>query len=235
MTRSYYEEAVRMYRTLDDTQGLAGALYNLSFPVVDEDGLDAGTAMLAEAIELAEECGDQAIVAGAHTALSRANFHVDPSLARDHAEKAVEEYESLGSPTGAGWGYAVLGSAANLLGDNPAAVDAFQHALDNFVKVSDLGGIGAQLGAIAVVSHQIGEETTALYIAGAVTRLWEESGIAGVTHLDSVLKEFVTPDALASRPPDVVASFEAGRTADLETVIDASLAWSVPPSADPQP
>jgi tetratricopeptide (TPR) repeat protein len=235
MTRSYYEEAAAMYRTLDDTQGLAGALYNLSFPVVDEDGLDAGTAMLAEAIELAEECGDQAIVAGAHTALSRANFHVDPSLARDHAEKAVEGYEALGSPTGAGWAYAVLGSAANLLGDNPSAIEAFQHALDNFVRVNDLGGIGAQLGAIAVVSHQIGEETTSLYIAGAVTRLWEETGIAGVTHLDSVLKEFVTQDALASRPPDVVASFEAGRVADLETVIDAALAWSVPPSDDPQP
>lgn len=213
---------------------LAGALYNLSFPVVDEDGLDAGTAMLNEAIALAESTGDRAIIGGAHAALARALFHEAPDLARVHAEKAIEEHEALGNAPGSAWAYLVLGSAWNLLGDNPSAIEAFQRALRLFVDLDDISGIAAHLGATAVIAHQVGEEETALYFAGAVTHLWEETGLAGVTHLDSVLKEFVTPEALASRPPDVVASYEAGRTTALETVIDVALTWSVPPPADPE-
>jgi tetratricopeptide (TPR) repeat protein len=233
-TRRYYEDAVATYRALDDPQGLAGALYNLSFPVVDEDGLDVGTAMLEEAITMAEAAGDRVIVGGAHAALGRALFLTSPEIARDHAQKAIVETEALGNLAGTGWAYLVLGSASNLLGDNPAAVESFQHALRIFVDLNDLSGTAAQLGAMSVIAHQVGEEVTALYFAGAVTHLWDETGLAGVTHLDSVLKEFITPEALASRPPDVLESFEAGRTADLGAVIDASLVWSVPSSPDPK-
>jgi len=234
-TRRRYEQAVDAYRALDAPQGLASALYNLSFPVVDEDGLDAGTAMLEEAIALAETTGDRVIVGGAHAALARALFLTSPEVALDHGRKAVVESEALGNAAGTAWAYLVVGSALNLLDDSAAAVEAFQQALGKFVELNDVSGIAAQLGATAVVAHQVDEEATSMYLAGAVTRLWEETGLAGVTHLDGVLKGLITPEALASQPQDVAASFEAGRTADLETVIDAAFAWSVPaePAVDP--
>ena len=77
------------------------------------------------------------VVAGAHTALARAWFDESPDLARAYAEKAVEIYEAIDDPAGSGWAYAVLGSTANLLGDDSSAIDSFHIILGSSEKTLD--------------------------------------------------------------------------------------------------
>lgn len=224
-TRSYYEAAIRIRREEGSTAGLANALYNLSFPVADADGLEAATVILDEAIELATAGEDQRVLSLSYAALSRSWLDTSPELSREYAQKAIDGAIALDDPISEAWATSLHAAASHGLGNHATSTRYLQRALTVFVEHEDLTGIALDLAGIAESARRMGNDAFALYLVGAVSSLREESGIGVRTAIDGTVNEFSTAEAIAALPDDLRATYERGRIADLDDAIGAALAW----------
>jgi tetratricopeptide (TPR) repeat protein len=225
--RSFYEQAVEIRREGDDKASLLNALYNLSFPVSDEDGLEAATALLDEAIVIAEEIGDERMLGMIFTALARTWLHASPADSQRYAEKAIEAGENIGDPIFVAWATSLVGGSQQMMGDSLAAVATFQRGLRTFHEHGDLSGIAVDITGLADIARHVGDDTSALYFVGAVTRIREDSGIGVQTALDGTLTEFSTPESIAALSPDLAAAYESGRSEPMNAAVARALEWNL--------
>jgi tetratricopeptide (TPR) repeat protein len=226
-TRAYYEEAVAIRRANDQTDGLALALYNLSFPVSDDDGLEAGTILLDEAIALAEEAGDERVLMAVYMSLSRAWIGTSPERAHEFAELAIRYAERVSDPLIRAWARSVQGVILRETGDFPAAVKILQTSLATFRDLEDYSGITVNLAGLANLAEAVDDSAMALYIVGAVWKLRGDTGIGIDTAIDDTVQRYAKQEAVDELPPNLRERYDAGYADPLATSIEAVLRWHV--------
>ncbi|MGI9666726.1 MAG: ATP-binding protein [Acidimicrobiia bacterium] len=228
-TRSYYEEAVAIRRDHDITDGLAAALYNLSFPVTDEDGLEAATELLDEASEVAAEEGNDRLVAYAHVAVARTWLNQSPERALENSQKAIDAFKIVDDPISEAWAMAIRSAALHHLGDHRAATRDLQVGLVVFAEANDLSGIAVTMTGVADNARRLGDDVEALYFVGAVRALRESSGIGVQTALDATVQEFSDAGAVEALEPELRTAYELGHSDPLDTSISKALAYTPTP------
>lgn len=225
-TRRYYDQAVAVRREHGITSGLATALYNLSFPVLDQDGIEAATAVLNETIEAAKAEGSDRYQAMSLIAIARTWLVEDPALALEYAEKGVEATTHLGDPSSAAWSLAIRSAANHHLGEHTASALDLQSSLRVFANLNDLSGIAVTLTGIAENARRLGDSTLALYFVGAVAALRESSGIGIQTALDDTVREYSDGEALDSLSEELRASYDEGVSDPLAAAIERALGYA---------
>ncbi len=223
--RSFYEQAVEIRRKGDDKKSLLNALYNLSFPVSDEDGLEAATTILDEALVLAEEIGDERMLGMIFTALSRTWLDASPEDSHRYAGKAIQAGENIGDPIFVAWATSLLAGTEHVMGDPALAAASLQKGLRTFHEHGDLSGIAVDITGLADIARQVGDDSSALYFVGVVTLIREDSGIGIQTALDSTLMEFSTPESIAALSPDLAAAYKSGRSEPPNAAVARALEW----------
>ena len=116
--RVRYEEALALYRTLDDTRGIGSCLNNLANLAVEGDrDYASGQALYEESITLARKRGDTQSEAKYLTNLGLTHMHSgDLALARSNLEAAAALSREAGYAI-TGWVLASLGMIATRQGD----------------------------------------------------------------------------------------------------------------------
>ncbi len=225
-TRSYYENAVSLHRESGEVSGLAKALYNLSFPVADVDGLDAATVILDESIALATADDDGRTLSLAYAALSRSWLDTSPERSRGYAQKAIDGAVAVGDPISEAWGMSLHAAASHHMGEYITSTRHLQHSLATFLEYEDLPGIALNLAGIAENARSLGDERTALFLVGAVIALREDSGIGVRTAIDDAVNEFSSNVAVEALSSELRSACEQGRTASLDRLNESALAWN---------
>lgn len=228
MTRSHYEKAVTLRKEAGITDGLARALYNLSFPVSDEDGVEASAALLDEALALASDAGDRQLTVLLHMSLSRSWLRESPEQAIKHADDAIAGSDEDGDPITAAWALNLRGVAHHIAGNDRAATADIKHALGVFLSLGDLSGIAVQLTCLAEIARTTGDDESALFLVGGVKSLRGATGLGINTAIDDTLREFTPATNIAALCDHLVAAHDRGFAADLDEVTSVALAWEPP-------
>ncbi len=178
----HYAAAVEQARSSGDRAILAEALYNLGFvPNADRLGQEerfiGGRPYVEEALELYRELGDLRGQAGGVWALAMAaSFGGDLMTGRRLLSESLQLNESLGDRFGSGWALHFLGLIEATEGNLDEADRAFGEALQRFVAADDRSAFVLLLVDYCVTALMRGDLERHWRLAGAATKLREETG-----------------------------------------------------------
>jgi len=112
------EAALRLYRELDDAQGIAGALQVLGSVAREQGRYARAMELHAESLAIAEAAGDRRGAASAHSYLAFASWlQRDYTRAAEEASIALAASRELGDIEGAAWALISLGTVARYQGE----------------------------------------------------------------------------------------------------------------------
>ncbi len=144
--RPYYEQALQIYRDLDDDAGVAAQTYNLGFTLAIEYEDDKALAYLEEAREIFKRIGDldresDAIWAWSWISVISGRYE----QARPLAEEVLERYLKANNSFGIGSAYLTLCRIDLDAGRMEQGWDRLRAGLDSFRDTRDLGDIASIL------------------------------------------------------------------------------------------
>jgi predicted ATPase/class 3 adenylate cyclase len=224
--RQAYEQALEARQALGDPDGIAEALYNLSFAFsyVARQGqepseIDRARELQEQALELFRQTGNRsgegrALWALGTTALAQRDF---PTLERSGTE-AEPIFRELEDPYYLGWSLwsIVVGRVA--LGRLDEARARAREALQLFADADDVSGYATLLDVAAVIAFREGDRLRAARLSGAVEEL---ARVSGLDAFDRTILDF-DADALASAP-DTQAAWQEGAAMERSAVIAYAL------------
>jgi predicted ATPase/class 3 adenylate cyclase len=152
------EEALSIYRELNDRRGVAWALENLGAAIAARGDFARARALLDESLAISREIGDSrrsgwALRALGANAVSQADYR--------EAEALYKESLALFESTGETWGAALcggtLGTFAHSLGQHDLARSHFEESLRLFVETGSRGNQAATLVHLGKVSASTGD------------------------------------------------------------------------------
>jgi predicted ATPase/class 3 adenylate cyclase len=213
--RAPYEEALDIWRSIDDKAEIANALYNFSFlysvperpdaPVdPDPDGL--GHAALVEARGLFQELGDERGEASVLWGLGNLEyFSHDPTAGIPEFRLALEKFRRLGDRTMEAWSLHMLGGALLRTGQPDASRDYLRHALRHFYEASDTAGITLALDDLSSQALIDNEPDRAARVWGAARNLTNTTGAGLAGIVDGWIEKEVRPNVRKALAPDVLS------------------------------
>lgn len=224
--RRSYEQALEARQALGDPDGIAEALYNLSFAFsyVARQGqepseIDRARELQEQALELFQQTGNRsgegrALWALGTTALAQRDF---PTVERSGTQ-AEPIFRELEDPYYLGWSLwsIVVGRVA--LGRLDEARAPAREALQLFADADDVSGYATLLDVAAVIAFREGDRLRAARLSGAVEEL---ARVSGLDAFDRTILDF-DADALASAP-DTQAAWQEGAAMERSAVIAYAL------------
>ena len=203
--RTAYEEAVEIWRALDNRADLANALYNYSFAfsvpeqmggdVRDNDPTGEGAQALEESLRLYEELGDVRGIANVHWGMGNSQYFSDLGDGGvQHFRDALEGFRQVGDRTMEAWSLHMTGGALLRSHHPDDSRPYLLEALRLFHDAGDAAGITMVLDDLS--SQALAEEdpVRAARLWGAARTLTAATGtmLAGFT--DGWIEQQVRPN-----------------------------------------
>jgi predicted ATPase/class 3 adenylate cyclase len=224
--RRAYEQALEARQALGDPDGIAEALYNLSFAFSyvarqgqEPSDIDRARELQEQALELFRQTGNRSgegrtLWALGTTGLAQRDF---PTVERSGTE-AEPIFRELEDPYYLGWSLwsIVVGRVA--LGRLDEARARAREALQLFADADDVSGYATLLDVAAVIAFREGDRLRAARLSGAVEEL---ARVSGLDAFDRTILDF-DADALASAP-DTQAAWQEGAAMERSAVIAYAL------------
>ena len=149
------EAALRLYRELGETRGIAGSLQVLGSVAREQGRYARAVELHAESLAIAEAAGDRWAAASAHGYLAFASWlQRDFARAAEEASTALADFRALGDVEGAAWSLISLGTVARYQGDVERASALLAESLALSEGIGFREGIAwsvEQLGLLAAV------------------------------------------------------------------------------------
>jgi hypothetical protein len=203
--RPAYQEAVEIWRALDNRAELANALYNYSFAfsvperpdadVRDNDPTGEGARALDEALRLYEEIGDVRGVANVHWGMGNSQYfsdHGDGGV--EHFRVALEGFRQVGDRTMEAWSLHMVGGALLRTHHPDDSRPYLREALRHFYDAGDAAGITLVLDDLSSQALAEDDPVRAARLWGAARTLTAATGtmLAGFT--DGWIEQQVRPN-----------------------------------------
>jgi tetratricopeptide (TPR) repeat protein len=172
-----YEEALSIYRELDDMPGEAGTLYSLSYIRGIEGDFDAAEALARESGRIAEALRDDLGVAYARHmggAMSAYMGRHDEGL--DESLEAARMFRKLGERFGLANALQLQSVMYRETGRYPEARAASEEAIEIFREAGSLSGTAMALGGMAALMITEGDVENGVRVAGAADAMEESVG-----------------------------------------------------------
>jgi predicted ATPase/class 3 adenylate cyclase len=228
----YYAECVELRKEMDDTAGLAEALYNLSFvfalPPPPRRDLDRALELNAEALELYREVGDRRGEAKVLWQIS--NTHLirnEWEQCRETSEKALEIFREVDDRFSSGWALHSIGLAWIGLGDLDQARTALTQSLELFSAANDLTGIGLLLNDFSIIALLTDDLDRSVRLHGAALQVERKIGQGLVTNYEG----YVPWNPASSRERLGVVAYEKLFAEGEAMSVEEAVAYAVPRDA----
>ena len=167
----HLEEALRIYRELDDRQGTAVVLNALAMVYKDQGDLPEARRMFEESCAISRDLDDD--LTRARTLSNLASIvreQNDFDLAQSHHEESLALFRRLGDQSGVAWSLRHQGDIARDRGDAALAESLYLQSLSVFEGLSDAWSAGTlltDLGHLALSNGQPEASLTHFRQAGA--------------------------------------------------------------------
>ena len=210
--RRSYDQALEARRALGDPDGIAEALFNLSFAFsydsrrIGQSDADRARELQGQALELFRQTGNRsgegrALWALGTTALAQRDF----STVERSGSQAAPIFRELGDPYYLGWSLWSIVVGRIALGRLDEARAPAREALQLFADAADVSGYATLLDVAAVIAFRDGDRLRAARLSGAAEEL---ARVSGLDAFDRTILDF-DADALASAP-DTQAAWQEG-------------------------
>jgi predicted ATPase/class 3 adenylate cyclase len=223
-----YEEAVAIWRTMDNPAELANALYNgaFAYTVPDSRATGASTAdpagtgrrLFEEALGLYRSLGDERGEANVLWGLGNMRyFSNDPDPGTAEFALALEKFQKTGDRTMEAWSLHMLGGALLRQDRVDDARSHMYQALRNFYAASDTAGVTLVLDDLSALAITLGDLERGARLWGAARHLVSTTGAQLATLVDDTFQSEVRGNvrtALAPEDLDRLAAEGAAMTLD---------------------
>lgn len=172
------EQAMDIFRELNDRAGIAQTIYNTAFALAIEGKITGAAEMFRTSRDMFEEIGDTRGVGDSLFGLSGTSRKLgDLVAARAEAEEALRLHKDLGDLFGIHGDLYVLGRAVTDAGDLDAARELFLETLDMAEHFGSSTGVALSLDLLAVLDADRRKPARAMKLAGASAAI--KDSIAG--------------------------------------------------------
>jgi predicted ATPase len=172
-----YEEALSIYRELDDQPGVARTLYSLAYIRGIEGDLQEAESMVRESGRISEVLGDELGVAFAHhmgAAMVGFMGRLDEGL--EESQEAAATFRRLGERFGLANALQLQSSMYRTSGRFADARAAAQEELEIFRQAGNASGMAMALGGLAALMIEEGNLEDGVRVAGAADAVEESVG-----------------------------------------------------------
>ena len=237
----WYDEALAVWRELNDRAGTANALYNRAYAdmisimkrVAALEDLRNARSMLEEALEIYRELDDKAgegnVVWGLGTYYF---FTADAAGAEACFQRALELHRAAGHRTMEAWSLHMLALTAVAQKRFDEADLQARHALRDFADSGDVAGITLVLDDLAMIEAGRGELTRAGRLWGAARHLQEMTGTALADSAEEAYALFDAPMPRRRMSADDLAARAAEGAA---MSLDETVAYALEGGEQPEP
>jgi predicted ATPase len=235
----YYEEALKLWQTLDDEAELANAYYNAAFlyavPTMTDSGVASdtekiGLGYLERAREIFHRIGD--LRGEANTVWGIGNYHYFrnyPGNGVDEFRQTLGMFREVGDLTMEAWGLHMLGTALIRNGDVAEARSHIEHAIKHFHTAGDASGLTLTLDDMSAVAVADGDLPRAARLRGAARNLTIETGAKLAGYVEDTFETGARPGVRSHMSPDDLARYGAEGAA---WTLDEAVAFALD-SVDP--
>src|SRR5438270_797966 len=172
--KAQFEEALSLYRELDDLDETSRCIAELGGVAVAEHDLDRAAELYTESISLFQQTGNDVRLAVAYANLAAiAAESGDPASAVEHGTRAIALQRENGDVDGLGVSLANLARVQLTLGDDSAARPALGEAMGIAQRIGYQLLLAYGLGAAAELAARDGEPARAARLIGASRGLFE--------------------------------------------------------------
>ena len=222
--RVAYEASLALQREVGDEEGIADALYNLSFVyIVPQTDMARGESLLNDALAIYERLGVEAGIAGVHFSLMNNAHHVgDDEGRRRHFEVADRIYRRLGDWFMVGWSLHLDGIGLIRIGDFDHARVELTEAIRLFADAGDMSGMALLLDDCADLALAEGAVERSVRLSGAAAGLQATSG----ADLGSVINKAEgrrLPDAASLDPETLARAWAEGQAMSIDEAVAYAL------------
>ena len=152
------EAALRLYRELGDTQGVASALQVLGSVAREQGRYARAMELHAESLSIAEAAGDQWAVASAHGYLGFACWlQSDFAQATEECSVALRMFRELGDVEGIAWSLLSLGTVARHQGIRERAAAVLEESRSQAERIGFREGIAWSLEQLGLLAADRGD------------------------------------------------------------------------------
>jgi predicted ATPase/DNA-binding CsgD family transcriptional regulator len=172
-----YEEALALWRKLEEARGLARSLAFRWIVAFDLEDFTRMTTLATEALTLSRELDDTWGIAAASLELGLiAMRQRDRARAEAHLRDGLTLFEMVKDDWGTALCLGGLGNVALDAHDVEGAADLLSKSLDLFLRWDDTWGLATLLPASARLAAEVGEPDRAVSLYGAAAALHEAIG-----------------------------------------------------------
>jgi predicted ATPase/class 3 adenylate cyclase len=214
-----YEEALALYRELDDRPGIALGTFDLSFARALEGDGESTVALMRESANMFRELGDSQGVADClweESLVARLQGHHQTAVRL--AEESLRMHRERGDRFGMNNALNMLGRAAFDAGDLDTARASFLETMASRARMGDLTGITIALDNIAAQANTRGQPVRAVKMAAASAAIKESRGGQAPPELIDLPDPRAVARATLSEE-EIAAAWEDGRAMSLEETL----------------
>jgi predicted ATPase/class 3 adenylate cyclase len=221
--RVQLEQAVDLWRELDDGAELASALDALGWPLIYDAGDEtAALAAFEEALAIRRELGDAAGETRALVGVCQVLVALgEVERAEAISEELLERTED--DPRTEHFAYHFLADCALLRGDTAEAEERYRESLRAALPLGDVIETSFEVQGVAMAIAGNGDPETALRLAGSVAATWDSLGISiSVAFWDALLERYLGP-ARGQLGGRVDAVWAEGRALAFDEAVELAL------------
>jgi len=220
------EEALAIYRELDDANGIADALEERGVALLSDGQADAGRASLEEARERQMALGNRQKAGECTTALGLAALvSWQPDQARAHFEEALATFHELRDSYWIAFAQRLLGGAYEMSGDLPAAEQWYRASLVGAQQHGILTIAASVLSALAHLTLTREQHERALRLIAASDAIRDVVGDAPPMELAMIGDVRGLASALLD-PARAEAVYQEGQAMELDDAVSYALRTS---------
>jgi len=223
-SRQFYEEAVALYRQLDDRAGLANALNDLAYLPMLQGEIPLAQQLFTEARDVFRDLGDEWHTALAEMNIASTNFFVgDYDAARQTIEAVVPIIRERGDRFWLTEAVTGLGQLEQLTGRNAAARGHYAESLQLALEEGTIPQVAMVLEPLSNLDSSEGNHRRAVELWAAAQAIKERVGGGAPSEMMQTVDP--GPAALAAIGPEAVSTAqERGQSFTLEQAVARALA-----------
>ncbi len=224
--RAQLEEALELWREVEDRDELASALDSLGWPLIYDAGdVAAALAAFEEALAIRRELGDEAgetraLVGVAQVLVALGEVERAEAISRELLERAE------GDTRTEHFAYHFLADCALLRSDTVEAQKRYRESLRAALPLGDVIETSFEVQGVAMALAGNGDPATALRLAASAAAMWESLGVSiSIPFWDALLERYLGP-AREQLGADAERVWAEGRALDFDAAVELALAMN---------
>src|SRR5579863_7595327 len=163
MARSLGEEALMLFREVNETEGIASALFRVATVAGEQGEYEAARALFKECLKMDRESGSTRGLAASLWGLARLNFvsQGDSEAIRSLLEESIALYRTIGDKGGIADCLYLSGWVVLLQGNAAAARSQAEESILLYKEIADRPGSAQSLSLLAEVEARQGDRIAA--------------------------------------------------------------------------